>query len=180
MTFKKNLKQKVTWFTIFLLILSLPWFADLSLLFYGSKGRTLGAFIEPSFDEVLISASILIIFNAIAFFTALFICRPINSFQSFQNIVSNNSIEAACFSLLPIFFFLNLFFLSNALQDGIVNVLLAFRSQSEKIGFLGYFVIIFCPIVLSVTWRFNKNLLNYSFLILIFKNDFLLFIVNSS
>ena len=167
MNLQKYFSKKIAWIIICLLILATPWVADLALLMYGSSAKTLAAFIVPSHDEVLISGLLLTIFISNVFVTALIFCRPFSTYPTNSTLVSNNNIDVACFTLLPVFFILNLIFLSDALQQGVNDALLAFRSQAQKIGFFGYFVMIFSPIALAVTWRRNKNAVNYSLLLLV-------------
>jgi hypothetical protein len=166
MILKNYFTKKITWIISILLIISLPWLTDLALLIHGSNGKTLAAFIEPSLEEILIAGLLQIFFVVIVFATALVTCRPISRNINYPHLVSNHNFKKTCKSLLPVFFFFILYFLLNALQHGVFDVLIAFRSQTEKIGFIGYFAIIFAPIVFAVTWSCNKYYINYLFILL--------------
>jgi hypothetical protein len=171
MSLQKYFLKIKNWIIFCLLIISIPWLADLVLIIYGGSNKTINFFISPSFEEVLISAFLLSLFTLITFATAFLSSRSIKLYSRSETIVSNYNIDAACKSLLPVFFVLNLIFLFDAIQYGLFDALLAFRIKTKKIGFFAYFILLFYPIIIAVTWRYNNYIINFTLLLLmIFSN----------
>lgn len=171
MNVQKYFLKIKNWIIFCLLIISIPWLANLILIIYGGSNKTINFFIDPSFEEVLISGFLLTLFTLIAFATAFLSSRSINLYSRCETIVANYNIDVACKTLLPVFFILNLIFLLDAIQYGIFDALLAFRTQTKKIGFFGYFILQFYPIIIAVTWRYNNYIINFTLLLLMLSTN---------
>ena len=150
-----------------ILVLAFPWVADFLLLFVNNNSKTLASFVIPTLDEVVLSGFLLSIFCLLVFLTATFCSRIYMRHGSETPLVSNKPFSSACTSLLPIFLILDSIFILSSLKYGLTNAILAFRFNTQPIGVLGYIILLFFPIVLSVTWTRNKTIVNYFLLVLI-------------
>ena len=164
---KHALINKSRWINSILLLLAAPWFADLALFFNGTQSPTLASFVEPTFDEILVSGLLLVLFLFSVRLFALFCVRLSLIRRPISPVVSDSGVGKVVSFLLPIFCILNLIFLWTALKVGPLNALLGFRFNTQEIGILGYTLLLFFPIVLALAWRQNSLLANSLLLSLI-------------
>jgi hypothetical protein len=164
---KHALVNKSRWINSVLLFLAAPWFADLALFFNGTQSLTLAAFVEPTFDEILVSGLLLVLFLFSVRLFAVFCVRLSLIRRPIPPVVSDSVVGKVASFLLPIFCILNFVFLWTALKVGPINALLGFRFNTQEIGFLGYTLLLFFPIVLALAWRQNSLLANSLLLSLI-------------
>lgn len=150
-----------------LLILAFPWFLELLHLVFPPSNSSIARFIAPSFDEYLASSAVIIGFLVLAYYFACFSARIRIPFKINSSLHASKGIIAGCSGLLPLLTVLDLVFLFTSLKVGLAGALLAFRSNEVSIGYFGYFLLYYYPIVLAITWFRNKASTNASCLVLI-------------
>lgn len=151
---------------LFLLLLAFPWFFELLHLVVPPNNLSLASFITPSFDEYLASSIVIIGFLLLTYYAAIFSVRIKIPFKSNGTLRASRGIIAKCAGLLPLLTVLDLVFLFSSLQGELAEVLLAFRNNEVSIGYFGYFLLYYYPIVLAITWFRNKASTNISCLVL--------------
>lgn len=156
-----------------LLFLALPWFFELLFFIQPPWGLSLAAFISPSLDEYCAASFLIIFFLLVTYISATYSSRILIPCANSSFFLASRGILKCCRASLPLFTVLDLYFVLSSLQGGLFQTLLAFRFNDISIGYLGYFVLYYFPIVLTISWSVNKSYENILYSLLIVSTNLL-------
>ncbi len=142
------------------LVLALPWFFELLHIFIPPSKLSLAAFISPSLAEYIFASLFTLFFLLLTYIVARATTRLSIPYANCSLFHSSKAMLAACTLLLPFLAILDIVFLVSSLQAGVVETLLAFRSNEQPIGYFGYFILYYYPLILAITWAKNRPAIN--------------------
>jgi hypothetical protein len=145
-----------------------PWFVNLATIMIGGLEENIASFSIPTSATIFLSAVHAIVFLMFFYASAKLTYKCfIQNRLATSTLVSNNKFAISQRLFLVIISGIMIHILYSALQNGIFQTILEYRFNTRKIGFIGYIVLHFLPILLALRWREKSTKINAILLLLL-------------
>jgi hypothetical protein len=161
-----RLQTPELWVVIAFLIV--PWFLNLATIMIGAGEDNIASFSIPASTTIFLSAVHALIYATFFYASAKFTNKYLSQCRlKTSTLASNKKIATFQRLFLVIISGIMIYILYSALRNGIFQTVLEYRFNTRKIGFIGYIVLHFLPILLALRWRERRTKINTILLILL-------------
>jgi hypothetical protein len=162
----KDLPTPELWVVIVFLIA--PWCLNLATIMIGPSEDNIASFSIPTLTTIILSAVHALFFIVLFYLVARLTYRVLRKNGSVNPpLVSNAKFYISLELSIVIISGVMIYLLYVALENGIFQTALEYRFNTRKIGFLGYLVLHFLPILLALRWSKRPGKINVILLILL-------------
>lgn len=162
----KDLPAPELWVVIAFLLA--PWYLNLATIMIGPSEDNIASFSIPTLNTIVLSAVHALFFIMLFYLAARLTYRVMRNNGSAKSpIVSNAKLSVSLELSIVLISGVMIYLLYAALENGIVQTVLEYRFNTRKIGFLGYLVLHFLPVLLALRWSKRPGKINIILLILL-------------
>jgi hypothetical protein len=162
----KDLQTPELWVVIAFLIA--PWFLNLATIMIGASEDNIASFSNPTLATIVLSAVHAIFFIILFYLSAILTYKVVGQNGWITSpLVSNVKFTISLELFIVIISGVMIYLLYSALENGIFQTALEYRFNTRKIGFLGYLVLHFLPILVGLRWSERPGKINFILLILL-------------
>ncbi len=145
-----------------------PWFLNLATIMIGASEDNIASFSNPTLATIVLSAVHALFFIMLFYLAARLTYRVLRKNGSVNpTLVSNAKFYLSLELSIVIISGVMIYLLYVALENGIFQTALEYRFNTRKIGFLGYLVLHFLPVLLALRCSKRPGKINVILLILL-------------
>lgn len=162
----KELQTPVLWVVIAFLIA--PWFLNLAAIIIGTREDNIASFSIPALSTIILSAVHALIFLIFVYLSAILTYKVVRqSGRVTPTLVTNAKFAISLEIFIVMISGVMIYLLYSVLENGIIQTSLEYRFNTRKIGFWGYWVLHFLPVLLGLRWGEKPGTVNLILLILL-------------